>query len=83
VEGVVLDAAEIRGRVYLNFGEDWKSDFTVTLAPAVRRLFASEGIDPLDYGGKTVRVRGWVKSFNGPMIEASHPEQIEVVVPKP
>jgi micrococcal nuclease len=83
VEGVVLDAAEIRGRVYLNFGEDWKSDFTVTLAPAVRRLFASEGIDPLDYGGKTVRVRGWVKSFNGPMIEASHPEQIEVVAPKP
>ncbi|MDX1422934.1 MAG: thermonuclease family protein [Kiloniellales bacterium] len=79
VEGVVLDAAEVRGRVYLNFGEDWKSDFTVTLAPAVRRLFASEGIDPLDYGGKTVRVRGWVKSFNGPMIEASHPEQIEVV----
>jgi hypothetical protein len=24
-------------------------------------------------------VRGWIKSFNGPMIEASHPEQIEVI----
>jgi len=79
VEGIVVDAAEVRGRIYLNFGADWKSDFTVTLAPAVRRLFATEGIDPLGYGGKKVRVRGWIKSFNGPMIEASHPEQIEVI----
>lgn len=79
VEGEVLQAAEVRGRIYLNFGEDWKSDFTVTLAPAVRRLFESEGIDPLGYGGKRVRVRGWVKSFNGPMIEVSHPEEIEVI----
>jgi endonuclease YncB( thermonuclease family) len=79
VEGKVVDAAEVKGRIYLNFGADWKSDFTVTLAPAVRRLFEAEGIDPLDYGGKRVRVRGWIKSFNGPMIEASHPEQIEVI----
>ena len=79
VEGRVLEAAKVRGRIYLNFGEDWKSDFTVTLAPAVRRLFESEGIDPLDYGGRRVRVRGWIKSFNGPMIEVSHPEQIEII----
>jgi len=79
VEGNVLKAAKVKGRIYLNFGEDWKSDFTVTLAPAVRRVFEAEGIDPLGYGGKRVRVRGWIKSFNGPMIEASHPEQIEVI----
>jgi endonuclease YncB( thermonuclease family) len=79
VEGIVLDAAEVKGRIYLNFGEDWKSDFTIVLAPDARRAFEAEGIDPLDYGGKRVRVRGWIKSFNGPMIEASHPEQIEVI----
>jgi endonuclease YncB( thermonuclease family) len=79
VEGNVVDAAKVRGRIYLNFGEDWKSDFTVTLAPAVRRAFEAEGIEPLAYGGKRVRVRGWIESFNGPMIEASHPEQIEVI----
>ena len=39
VEGIVLKAALVKGRVYLNFGADWKSDFTVTLAPAVRRVF--------------------------------------------
>lgn len=77
VEGRVLDAAVVRGRAYLNFGADWRSDFTVTLSPAVRRLFEAEGIDPQRYEGQDLRVRGWVKSFNGPMIEASHPEQIE------
>ncbi len=79
VEGRVLDAARVRGRVYLNFGPDWRSDFTVTIAPAARRRFEAAGIDPLDYEGRWIRARGWVKSFNGPMIEATHPEQIEVL----
>lgn len=79
VVGPVLDAATVRGRVYLNFGDDWKTDFTVTLDPKTRRMFEAEGLDPLSYRGQTVRVRGWIKSFNGPMIEATHPEQIEVL----
>jgi endonuclease YncB( thermonuclease family) len=79
VEGHVVGAAIVRGRAYLNFGEDWRSDFTVTLSPAVRRRFERDGIDPISYGSRRVRVRGWIKSFNGAMIEASHPEQIEVI----
>ena len=81
VEGRVRDVAIVRGRAYLNFGEDWREDFTVTLAPAVRRRFEAEGFAPEDYRGRKVRVRGWLKSFNGPMIEATHPEQIEVIGP--
>ena len=79
VEGQVLDAAVVRGRAYLNFGADWRDDFTATLSPAVRRLFEAEGIDPQLYAGRRLRVRGWVKSFNGPMIEVTHPEQIELL----
>jgi endonuclease YncB( thermonuclease family) len=81
IEGRVLGAAVVRGRAYLNFGADWKQDFTVTLAPAVRRLFEAEGHDPRAYEGRRIRVRGWLKSFNGPMIEATHPEQIELLEP--
>ena len=33
VEGRVLDASVIKGRVYLNFGTDWRTDFTVSMAP--------------------------------------------------
>lgn len=81
VEGQVLDAAVVRGRAYLNFGAEWREDFTITLPPDVRRRFESEGYDPLDYQGHRVRVRGWLKSFNGPMIAVTHPEQIEVLDP--
>jgi len=79
VEGRVRDAALVRGRVYLNFGADWRSDFTVALDPAARRLFAAAGRDPLSLDGERIRVRGWITSYNGPMIEATHPEQIEVL----
>ena len=79
VEGRVVAAAVVRGRGYLNFGDDWRDDFTVSIAPRDRRRFEAEGIAVEGYEGRLVRVRGWVDSFNGPMIEATHPEQIEVL----
>ena len=79
VEGKVLDAARVKGRVYLNFGPDWRTDFTISLSAKARRLFKGAGLDPLTLKGRRVRVRGWIKRFNGPLIDASHPEQIEVL----
>ena len=79
VEGRVKAAAVVRGRGYLNFGADWREDFTVSIGPRERRRFEDAGIAVEDYEGRLVRVRGWVQSFNGPMIEATHPEQIEVL----
>jgi len=82
VEGRVLAAAKVKGRVYLNFGEDWRTDFTVTLPAATLRMFGDLGRDPLALEGRRIRVRGWLKKRNGSMIQASHPEQIEVIEPK-
>lgn len=79
VEGRVKRVAVVRGRGYLNFGEDWRTDFTISIAPKSLRLFAAAGIELGTYEGRIVRVRGWLESFNGPMIEATHPEQIEVL----
>ncbi|MCP4328914.1 MAG: thermonuclease family protein [Alphaproteobacteria bacterium] len=79
VEGQVLDAAIVRGRAYLNFGPDWKTDFTVTMAPDARRRFEDAGIDLTSLAGHRVRARGWIKSYNGPMIEATHPHQLEIL----
>jgi len=78
VEGRVLSAAIVRGRAYLNFGADWRNDFTATVSPRNRRVFDDEEYDLKGLEGRTVRLRGWIKSFNGPMIEVTHPEQIEV-----
>jgi len=79
VEGRIVDAARVKGTIYLNFGEDWRTDFTVRIRPQARRAFDRAGIDLTSWKGLRVRVRGWLRKFNGPMIDASHPEQIEVL----
>ncbi|MDP6874388.1 MAG: thermonuclease family protein [Alphaproteobacteria bacterium] len=79
IEGTVLKTAQIRGRIYLNFGQDWRQDFTITIAPRDRKLFERSGFAHGAMVGQRLRVRGWLKHFNGPSIEATHPEQIELL----
>lgn len=79
VEGRVFAIGHGGGRTYLNFAEDWREDFTISLDRRAAGLFDERGIDLEAFAGKTVRVRGWLKSYNGPMIEVTHPEQIEVL----
>ena len=79
VEGVVTGVAEFDRRVYLNFGDDWRTDMTVTVSPHQRAIFRNAGMDFADLEGRTIRVRGWTGWYNGPMIEIDHPEQIEVL----
>lgn len=79
VEGTVLDVAIVAGRAYINFGANWRTDFTVTIAAKTVRQFSQEGLRPESYKGRRVRVRGWLHSRDGPMIEATHSDQIEVL----
>ena len=79
VEGRVIDAAKVCARIYLNFGENYRTDFTASIDRSVWSLFDEVKHDPLELEGRTIRVRGWVKDFNGPMIDVTHPEQIEAV----
>lgn len=79
VEGRVLLADQSGGRVYLNFGRFWKEDFTAVIEAQALRLFAADGIDPLGLEGALVRIRGWVDDRDGPRIEVTHPEQVEVL----
>ena len=79
VEGRVFAVGHGGGRTYLNFAEDWREDFTISLDRDAADLFDARGIDLEAFEGKAVRVRGWLKSYNGPMIEVTHPEQIEVL----
>jgi endonuclease YncB( thermonuclease family) len=81
VEGRVLAVAEQRSNSYLNFGADWRTDFTLVADSRARRLCAAEGLDLPALEGRLLRARGWIESFNGPMIEITHPEQIEVLEP--
>lgn len=77
VEGKVENIAEVKGRIYLNFGRNWRRDFTAVIPSDAVKLFASdaEGLSKLK--GQQVRVRGWLDTINGPSITLTHPEQLE------
>ncbi|MCC7016989.1 MAG: thermonuclease family protein [Rhodospirillales bacterium] len=75
VAGTVVEAAAVKNTVFLNFGADWRTDFTVRLDGAAIKLFRAAKADPLAFKGRTIEIRGWLRFKDGPMIDASHPEQ--------
>lgn len=75
VEGVVTDVAQVRGRVYINFGPDYRTDFTASIAPDHVDRFVLDDVFALP--GARVRARGFVEARNGPMIALSRPPQLE------
>ncbi len=77
VEGKILNSAKLRDYIFLNFGADYRTDFTVAIAKRDWKNFTAEEIDPALWRGHSVRVRGWLEKRNGPVIEITHPEQIE------
>lgn len=77
VRGTVRDVARVRGTTYLNFGPDWRTDFTLSLDATARRLAEKAGLDLESLEGRSIFARGWIRSRNGPMIEITHPEQIQ------
>jgi len=79
VEGIVVETAEVREWTYLNFGLDYRTDFTVAIHEDSLARFEGTGIDPAALSGARLRVRGWVEPRNGPMITVDHPEQIEIL----
>ncbi len=79
VEGIVISAAEVRGTIYLNFGSDYKTDFTIAVSKKSRKAFKREVYDLLDLIGARVRVRGWIELRNGPIIWLSLPQRLEIL----
>lgn len=82
VEGKVLSAKVTSGRAYLDFGQNWRTDFTVTIDAEGLKRFRAANIDPYSYTGKPLRVRGYIDRRNGYEIEAMSPAQIEML-PQP
>lgn len=80
VEGRIVDAARTQSGVFLNFGADWRTAFTLRLRPDALKLFRAAGSDPLALNGKTVRVRGWIRRDRlRAVIDITHPEEIEIL----
>lgn len=79
VEGIVKAVERVSGRTFLNFGDDWTTDFTGVVQPEDAGLFEAEGIDLTRLEGQRIRLRGWVTWRSGPAIDIAIPEQIELI----
>lgn len=67
------------GTIFLNSGDDYKTDFTAVIFKDDVESFKEAGLDPASfYVGKTVEVTGVLKEYNGPEIILRGPWQIIV-----
>ncbi len=72
VDGTVINVVRIKKMIYLNFGADWKTDFTLMVPAAIARKH-----DLAQLQGKRIIVRGWVRQQNGPAITITTLDQIQ------
>jgi endonuclease YncB( thermonuclease family) len=80
VKGRVLTTYKSKSCIFLNFGQDYKTDFTIVIFNDSFKYFYDAGINPLTfYKGKTVEVRGKIKDYNGPEIIVSSPGEIDII----
>jgi len=76
VEGRVARVTDVRGQVFINFGRDWREDFTARARTADLNRW---GLDARSLEGRRVEVRGWIERRSGPAIELRHASQISVL----
>ncbi len=63
---------------YLNFSDNWKTDFTAMLHTRLLRRKSSRWPKLKSLVGKTLIIRGWLDHWNGPMIRLEVPEMLTV-----
>ena len=78
VEGSVVSARGTRSRFYLNFGDDYRTDFTASAKSSLYRRWVRDEFDLASLEGAKLRIRGFVIDINGPSIDLTHHRQIEI-----
>lgn len=76
VYGTVQQVALRREMGYLNFGEDYKTDFTLMIPPEVLKTKPPEFWQSLQ--GASVTARGMVYLYNGPAITLFNPDMLHI-----
>lgn len=75
VKGTVTRTYKGRDTYWINFGQDWKTDFSIAIPKRAWRSFG----DRLEVApGSTITARGVIELDNGPMLTISRPEQMQI-----
>ncbi len=79
IEGVVKSVGDREKRLYLNFGEKWSEDFTISVVKRGRGAFKGDIKRLTNLKGTLVRVRGVLDNSRGPLIRMADEKQIEIL----
>lgn len=79
VEGRVLSVGHGSVMIFLDFGRNYRRDFTAMIPKPVATLFAEAGLPVEAFKGRRVRVRGVIEESGGPAVRLNHPTAIEVL----
>jgi len=79
IEDTIQKVANIKNNAFLNFGNDWKTDFTVMLTSDKRRKLSQNGLNPQMLAKQKIRVRGWLREYNGPLIELEDISHLQII----
>ncbi|GAA0611645.1 MULTISPECIES: hypothetical protein [Thalassospira] len=76
IDGKIRSIEHQEWRSYLNFGSNWREDFTIALDATLRDAFANgEDFQDIlqDWVGQEIRVRGVIENRGGPYIALENP----------
>jgi endonuclease YncB( thermonuclease family) len=79
VEGRVVSVGRGNRLDFLNFGRNWRRDFTAMVGVPVSALMAENGLAISTLSGRRVLVRGVVEEGGGPAMRLSDPSEIEIL----
>jgi micrococcal nuclease len=77
VEGRIAAVTSLRSAIYVNFGADWRTDFTISIRGGARREAKGRWADLAALSGRLLRVRGWIEQRGGPLIDIQDLAEIE------
>lgn len=79
IEGSVVRVKAAKSRTFLDFGRDWRTDFSAGVDAKVLRANPewAKTLDKLQ--GRRVEVRGWIEYRGGPYIAIEDPSQLALI----
>ena len=79
VTGIVRSVGDRARRLYLNFGENWAHDFTVSIAKQGAGKFTGDFGRLTGLKGKKVQIRGVLEDNRGPLIRVIDDVQVQII----
>ncbi|AMW34181.1 hypothetical protein HEQ62_06345 [Haematospirillum jordaniae] len=79
VEGTVRRTTRTTKGAYLDFGADWRTDFSVFLPMATTRQLERAGVTLGELSGRNVQIRGYIERHAGYRLTLTEPDFLQIL----